>query len=226
MSTKPKFLTDIEKRILKSSMKDSNPKIELYRWPEIFFLTNIFLTFLFPARDVFTILIENIQTFGPVLSTVMTGYETHIRHLRENMKYLEYTNAQLYDEMRKFQEEISSDEDEKEEEKEGAGRKEARQEQGLIEKLRKKREKEKQRRLEKLWAHQEEVEKYQERIADLQMEAGNLRAAIQERVTKYELLAEEFTAVQKNFSAYRASREQSEALSLVEMCCRYCALIG
>ena len=138
----------------------------------------------------------------------MTGYENHIRHLRDNMKYLEFTNAQLYDEMRKFQEEISSDEDEEE----GAvvGRKEARKGQGLIEKLRKKREKEKQRRLDKLKVHQEEVEKYQERIITLQTEAARLSETIQERENKYELLAEEFTAVQKNFSAYKASREEME----------------
>ena len=130
---------------------------------------------------------------------------------RENMKYLEFTNAQLYDEMRKFQEEISSDQDDEEEEVEGAGgRREAREGQGLIEKLRKKREKEKQRRLEKLKAHQEEVEKYQERVADLQTEAASLSENIQERENKYELLAEEFTAVQKNFSAYKASREEME----------------
>ena len=192
MSTKPKFLSDIEKRILKNNLKsDSGQQIELF-------------------REVFTILIENIQTFGPILGQVKAGYEDHLRQLRENCRLLDYTNGQLYLEMRKFQEEISSDDEEGKDR--GTSKRELREREteGLIEKLRKKREKEKERRAEKLRIHQDEVERYQGKLAELQNLNQTLKEKLQEKETKHELLAEEFNNLQKNFSAYKASIEDLE----------------
>ena len=140
------------------------------------------------------------------------GYEDHLRLLRENVRYLEYTNGQLYQEMRKFQEEISSDEEEEREGDTGRKRGKGREIEGdgLIEKLRKKREKEKERRAEKLRVHQEELEIYQVKLSDLHALNVSLKESLSEKETKYDLLAEEFKALQKNFSAYKAGVEKQE----------------
>ena len=122
--------------------------------------------------------------------------------LRENNRYLQITNTQLYNEMRRFQEEISSDEDEEDQKNEG------RRSLSLVEKLRIKREKEKVKRAEKLRLHAEEVEEYKHRMVCLAEQREQLQSSLQERETKYELLAEEFNSVQKNFSAYKTSREE------------------
>ena len=122
--------------------------------------------------------------------------------LRENNRYLQITNTQLYNEMRRFQEEISSDEDEEDQKNEG------RRSLSLVEKLRIKREKEKVKRAEKLRLHAEEVEEYKYRMVCLAEQREQLQSSLQERETKYELLAEEFNSVQKNFSAYKTSREE------------------
>ena len=124
------------------------------------------------------------------------------RQLRENNRYLEITNNQLYNEMRKFQDEISSDEDEEEESKSSSKRL------GLIEKLRIKREKEKIKRTEKLRLHLEEVEKYKSKIDELIESNRVSETNLKEKENKYDLLAEEFKSVQKNFSAYKTSREE------------------
>ena len=80
--------------------------------------------------------------------------------LRENNRYLQLTNTQLYNEMRRFQEEISSDEDEEDQ-------KDERRSLSLVEKLRIKREKEKVKRAEKLRLHAEEVEEFKHRMVCL-----------------------------------------------------------
>ena len=121
--------------------------------------------------------------------------------LRENNRYLQLTNTQLYNEMRRFQEEISSDEDEEDQ-------KDERRSLSLVEKLRIKREKEKVKRAEKLRLHAEEVEEYKHRMVCLAEQRKQLQSSLQERETKYDLLAEEFNSVQKNFSAYKTSREE------------------
>lgn len=121
--------------------------------------------------------------------------------LRENNRYLQLTNTQLYNEMRRFQEEISSDEDEEDQ-------KDERRSLSLVEKLRIKREKEKVKRAEKLRLHAEEVEEFKHRMVCLAEQRKQLQSSLQERETKYDLLAEEFNSVQKNFSAYKTSREE------------------
>ena len=121
--------------------------------------------------------------------------------LRENNRYLQLTNTQLYNEMRRFQEEISSDEDEE-------NQKDERRSLSLVEKLRIKREKEKVKRAEKLRLHAEEVEEFKHRMVCLAEQREQLQSSLQERETKYDLLAEEFNSVQKNFSAYKTSREE------------------
>ena len=121
--------------------------------------------------------------------------------LRENNRYLQLTNTQLYNEMRRFQEEISSDEDEEDQ-------KDERRSLSLVEKLRIKREKEKVKRAEKLRLHAEEVEEFKHRMVCLAEQREQLQSSLQERETKYDLLAEEFNSVQKNFSAYKTSREE------------------
>ena len=121
--------------------------------------------------------------------------------LRENNRYLQLTNTQLYNEMRRFQEEISSDEDEEDQ-------KDERRSLSLVEKLRIKREKEKVKRAEKLRLHAEEVEDFKHRMVCLAEQRKQLQSSLQERETKYDLLAEEFNSVQKNFSAYKTSREE------------------
>ena len=121
--------------------------------------------------------------------------------LRENNRYLQLTNTQLYNEMRRFQEEISSDEDEE-------NQKDERRSLSLVEKLRIKREKEKVKRAEKLRLHAEEVEEFKHRMVCLAEQRKQLQSSLQERETKYDLLAEEFNSVQKNFSAYKTSREE------------------
>ena len=63
MSTKPKFLLDIEKKLSRCNergMRGESDHLEVY-------------------QEVFSVLIENIQTFGPTMSKVKTGYEIHIR---------------------------------------------------------------------------------------------------------------------------------------------------
>ena len=62
MSTKPKFLTEIEKKLSKSKVKKYE-SIDLD-----------------PYQEIFSILIDNVQTFGPVLLTVKNGYENYIRN--------------------------------------------------------------------------------------------------------------------------------------------------
>ena len=121
--------------------------------------------------------------------------------LRENNRYLQLTNTQLYNEMRRFQEEISSDEEEEDQ-------KDERRSLSLVEKLRIKREKEKVKRAEKLRLHAEEVEEFKHRMVCLAEQREQLQSSLQERETKYDLLAEEFNSVQKNFSAYKTSREE------------------
>ena len=109
--------------------------------------------------------------------------------------------------MRKFQDEISSDEDEDQE------RKNSSKKLGLIEKLRIKREKEKLKRAEKMRLHSDEIEKYKSKIDDLLETNRNVETNLKEKETKYDLLAEEFNSVQKNFSAYKASREEVDICS-------------
>ena len=187
MSTKPKFLIEIERKLSKTKDKrvdDDAEKLELY-------------------QDIFSILIDNVQTFGPVLMKVKSGYERHIKELRENNRYLEITNSQLYNEMRKFQDEISSDEEEEQEAKE-----QVKEKLGLIEKLRIKREKEKFKRAEKLKAHLKEIDEYRQKLHDLEECQSTTEKCLKEKESKYDLLVEEFNSVQKNFSAYKASREE------------------
>ena len=65
MSTKPKFLLDIEKKLAncnKGGARGDSDQLELY-------------------QEIFSILIQNIQTFGPAMSKIKTGYENHIRYL-------------------------------------------------------------------------------------------------------------------------------------------------
>ena len=66
MSTKPKFLLDIEKKLSncdkKGGARADSDQLELY-------------------QEIFSILIQNIQTFGPAMSKIKTGYENHIRYL-------------------------------------------------------------------------------------------------------------------------------------------------
>ena len=187
MSTKPKFLIEIERKLSKSKdgkVDEEEGKLGLY-------------------QEIFSILIDNVQTFGPVLQKVKAGYERHIKDLKENNRYLEITNSQLYNEMRKFQDEISSDDEDKQGEKELVKEK-----LGLIEKLRIKREKEKWKRAEKLKAHLEEVDQYRQKFQSLEDSYNDLEKSLNEKVSKYDLLVEEFNALQKNFSAYKASREE------------------
>ena len=63
MSTKPRFLLDVEKKLSTPPKKDSE-KFEVF-------------------QEVFSILIVNIQTFGPVLATVKDGYEKYIRYIHK-----------------------------------------------------------------------------------------------------------------------------------------------
>ena len=104
--------------------------------------------------------------------------------------------------MRKFQDEISSDEDQEE------GENRDKRDMSLVEKLRIKRDKEKERRAEKLRQHLEEIDKYKEEMASVSEKCTEIQNSLKERENKYDLLSEEFNSVQKNFSAYRASREQ------------------
>ena len=104
--------------------------------------------------------------------------------------------------MRKFQDEISSDEDQEE------GENRDKRDMSLVEKLRIKRDKEKERRAEKLRQHLEEIDKYKEEMASVSEKCTEIQKSLKERESKYDLLSEEFNSVQKNFSAYRASREQ------------------
>ena len=60
MSTKPKFLQDIEKKLSKNK-ENGDEGLEIY-------------------REVFIKLIENIHTFGPVMASVKSGYEGYIRY--------------------------------------------------------------------------------------------------------------------------------------------------
>ena len=60
MSTKPRFLQDIEKKLAKNK-ENGDEGLEIY-------------------REVFTKLIENIHTFGPVMASVKSGYEGYIRY--------------------------------------------------------------------------------------------------------------------------------------------------
>ena len=105
--------------------------------------------------------------------------------------------------MRKFQDEISSDE----EEEEGENR-DRRTVMSLVEKLRIKREKEKEKRAEKLRQHLAEIDNYKEQMATVSEKFEEIQNSLMERENKYDLLSDEFNSVQKNFSAYKRSREQ------------------
>ena len=59
MSTKPRFLQDIEKKLAKNKEK-GDEGLEIY-------------------REVFNELIDNIHTFGTVMASVKSGYEGYIR---------------------------------------------------------------------------------------------------------------------------------------------------
>ena len=104
--------------------------------------------------------------------------------------------------MRKFQDEISSDEEEEE------GEIQDKKSLSLIQKLRIKRDKEKERRAEKLRQHLEEIDKYKEEMSCVSEQFAEIQYSLKERENKYDLLSEEFNSVQKNFAAYRTSREQ------------------
>ena len=105
MTTKPKFLIDIEKKIRRSlneNQLESKQKRNLQtKRIDVF-------------RDAFVLLIDNIQTFGPLLAQIRNEYEDYIVQLKGHMKYLQVTNDQLFSEMKKFQDEISSDDEEHE----------------------------------------------------------------------------------------------------------------
>ena len=141
MTTKPKFLIDIEKQIRRSlSKKDDDSKEK----------GNLLIKRIDVFRDAFGLLIENIQTFGPLLAQIKAEYEDYILKLKGNMKYLQVTNDQLFSEMKKFQEEISSNDEDKE------------YTDNLVERIRMKREKEKQKRLRKYEMHVREINKFKE----------------------------------------------------------------
>ena len=58
MSTKPRFLLEVERRLARAG--GDSERLELY-------------------EEVFSSLIENIATFGPVLARVKAGYDGYIR---------------------------------------------------------------------------------------------------------------------------------------------------
>ena len=181
-STKPKFLSDIEKKIRRSLNKNNIEKKNNTKRIEVF-------------RDAFEFLIKNIQTFGPILAQIKGEYEVYIVQLKEHMKYLQVTNDQLFTEMRKFQEEISSDEDEKYAD-------------NLIERIRFKREKERQKRKLKYEVHEHEISVLKDKISSLQRNVEHRENEMNEKNKKYELLVDEFKDVQARFSAYRAIKEE------------------
>ena len=185
-STKPKFLSDIEKKIRRSLNKNNIEKKNNSKRIEGF-------------RDAFEFLIKNIQTFGPILAQIKGEYEVYIVQLKEHMKYLQVTNDQLFTEMRKFQEEISSDEDETDDEKFADN---------LIERIRFKREKEKQKRKLKYEVHEHEISVLKDEISHLQKNFEHRENEMNEKNKKYELLVDEFKDVQARFSAYRAIKEE------------------
>ena len=74
--------------------------------------------------------------------------------------------------MRKFQDEISSDEEEEEGDKRDKGSL------SLVEKLRIKREKEKEKRAEKLRQHLEEIDKYREEMAIVSEEFTEIQISL------------------------------------------------
>ena len=104
--------------------------------------------------------------------------------------------------MRKFQDEISSDEEDENEDRRD------KRTLSLVDKLRIKRDKEKQKRAEKLRMHLEEIDKYKEEVECVSGKCQEIQNSLRERENKYDLLSEEFKSLQKNFSAYKESREQ------------------
>ena len=108
-------------------------------------------------RDAFVLLIDNIQTFGPLLAQIRNEYEDYIVQLKGHMKYLQVTNDQLFSEMKKFQDEISSD-DEEHENREMAD--------NLVERIKIKRDKEKQKRKRKYKLHAQEIDRLNESIQE------------------------------------------------------------
>ena len=186
MSTKPKFLSDIEKKIRRSlSTKDIGSKKNVKR-------IDVF-------RDAFEFLIKNIQTFGPILAKIKGEYEEYIVQLKEHMKYLQVTNDQLFIEMRKFQEEISSEEDEP---------KQREYTDNLIERIRIKREKEKQKRQLKYEMHEQEINGFKDDISNVLRNVETLKGEINEKDKKYDRLVEEFKDVQARFAAYKAIKDE------------------
>ena len=115
------------------------------------------------------------------------------------MKFLQVTNDQLFSEMRKFQEEISSDDDE-DENKEYSD--------NLIERIRIKRDKEKEKRQRKYEMHQQEIDKFKENINEILGNLENMKEEIKGKDKKYEMLVEEFKEVQARFSAYKAIKQE------------------
>lgn len=86
--------------------------------------------------------------------------------------------------------------------------KEQKEKLSLIDKLRIKREKEKEKRAEKLRAHLEETENLQQEKMIIIKMNEEIERKLKEREKKYDLLAEEFNAVQKSFSAFKESVEE------------------
>ena len=59
------------------------------------------------------------------------------------------------------------------------------------------------------------------KIDDLNAANKTVETNLREKENKYDLLAEEFNSVQKNFSAYKASREEVKAMHISRII-RYC----
>jgi chromosome segregation ATPase len=196
MTTKPKFLIDIEKKIRRSlniNQLESKQKRNLHtKRIEVF-------------RDAFLLLIDNIQTFGPLLAQIRNEYEDYIVQLKGHMKYLQVTNDQLFTEMKKFQDEISSD-DEEHEKREMAD--------NLVERIKIKREKDKQKRKRKYELHAQEIDKLNENIQEGIEQVERMKEEMKEKDKKYDMLVEEFKSVQARFAAYKAIKDEVKIQNL------------
>ena len=190
MATKPKFLIDIEKTIKRSLKKSKDEKKIGKKQPG--YRMDIF-------REAFGNLIENIQTFGPLLGQIKLEYEEYIHYLKTHMKFLQVTNDQLVHEMNRFQEEISSGEEDTETNN---------CTENIIDRIRVKREKEKMKQIKKHRMHMEEVENCEKKIKDKDEQIEKMQLELKEKDKKYGLLSEEFKSVQSRFAAFKALKDE------------------
>ena len=143
--------------------------------------------------------IGNVATFGPVLGEIRAGYEAELKKGREERRFLQITNRQLYQEIQRFQEEISSDDEQESKDAEPTN---------LLERIRTKREKEKSQRLKKYAGYEDQIAFQIIKTKEIERRVERLNEEMKKKDGTNARLCEELISVQRKCAALKAEQEQ------------------